>query len=278
MGRPRKQKPINLAGTLTAPDPKKAHVALKEHAAKLNPGATARRVAEAAAEAQEAPRAKRSPSSAYRVDKLSVDPLKAIVFDQLAPDSVLGKVRDEGRVTFATVRSVAAPIVKLAQRSKSVTPEVLAAAQRYESDTLALGVTGSPTDAIINTLTSVKPDKAREKEIAEAEARGTGYGVISGSAFNSLAKDPSDKMLGAAFRLEAITGKLDGWEKSVLDDLIVRERTVGMIAQRWGVQAEAMSLVIQLALWKLARVYEEADAEFQAWLSIQRQADGSARE
>lgn len=282
MGRPRKQKPIRLAGTLTAPDPKSAKAKILDHVEKLNPGAIARRIAEAELQAAEDRSRHRTPqASPYRLSGTPADPLRAIVYDQLAPDTVLAQVQDGNHAVLREMKWADTPLAYLFRRvekSKRITAEQFKAGQEYHMLNLRMASMGSNTNAIVTHL-QIGPKVCKQdwQEIADAESRGTDYALMREAVECHVPKDPSDKLLAAAWASRRIVEKLEGWERAVLDDLILRERPLGMIAQRWGVNAESISLVVRLALWKLARVLEEMDAEYAAWLSIQRQIDGAAK-
>ena len=74
------------------------------------------------------------------------------------------------------------------------------------------------------------------------------------------------------FRRRRVRERLPREYVAVLDDLIVRELSVGAISRRWGVSPEGMGLVVRFALWNLVRVLNEVDAEFQAWWTSHQEA------
>jgi hypothetical protein len=209
------------------------------------------------------------------VDAMPADVIRTIVYEQLAPDVALVQIRDGHTVHINGSKTADTPLNYLHKRvrpSSRINDIQYNAALRYTMDKKALGRVGSNTASTIEHLI-MSPTLSREDNLDIKE--GVQFMRMAGEI--KPVKDPSNQMLAAAWRAKRMDAKLDGWEIAVLNDLLVSERTVGMIADRWGIPTEAASTLVKLALWKLARVYESLDREFQAWLSIERQVTHEAR-
>jgi hypothetical protein len=65
-------------------------------------------------------------------------------------------------------------------------------------------------------------------------------------------------------------------QRALLRDLVIRELTVGTIAQRWKWSPEAASVMVRYALLRLVDVYERLREDFAAWLRQERQGEVEA--
>jgi hypothetical protein len=148
------------------------------------------------------------------------------------------------------------------------------AAEFYAGDYHAISQVGSNTQATIEHLMKAVPYTADDKRMLDQE--GVNGGRMHPKSECHEAKDPSERMLGAAFALKRVDSLLDPVQRALLRDLVIRELTVGTIAQRWKWSPEAASVMVRYALLRLVDVYERLREDFAAWLRQERQGEVEA--
>jgi hypothetical protein len=206
-----------------------------------------------------------------------LDPVAEVVFGKREPESVLAKVVGPESARIVGMRITDSPLDYLAHRlpaDKRLDPQQYEAATRYRDLVNALGSTGqSNINIVLDAAAKAVPLTKIDREM-----------LANGAEFMAARDDarqlvtPETRMLASAWSLRRLREKLDEMDLSLLDDLIIRERPVGLIGQRWGWSPEAAGVVVRLALWRLARALMETDHEFAAWVGLYRQQTGQARE
>jgi hypothetical protein len=198
------------------------------------------------------------------------------VLDGTDPDRVLVRVRNAEGVTLATRKDYGRPIDYLRYRVKTnpISDAMFMAAEFYAGDYHAISQVGSNTQATIEHLMKAVPYTADDKRMLDQE--GINGGRMHPKSECHEAKDPSERMLGAAFALKRVDSLLDPVQRALLRDLVIRELTVGTIAQRWKWSPEAASVMVRYALLRLVDVYERLREDFAAWLRQERQGEVEA--
>jgi hypothetical protein len=199
-----------------------------------------------------------------------VDPMRAVL-DGTDPETVLVRVRHAEGTSLATRKDYGRPIDYLRYRVKNpITDAMFMAAEFYHGDYHAISQVGSNTQATINHLMTAVPMTADDRRMLDQDGINGGRMRSSGECHGAPA-DPSDRMLGAAFTLKRIDARLDKVQRELLRDLVVREYTVGTIAQRWKWSPDAASVMVRYALLRLVEVYESMREDFAAYLRQERQ-------
>jgi len=197
------------------------------------------------------------------------------VLDGTDPDSVLVRVRNAEGVSLATRKDYGRPIDYLRYRVKNpISDAMFMAAEFYGGDYAAISQVGSNTAATIDHLMKAVPLEASDRRMLDQE--GINGGRMHPKSECHEAKDPSERMLGAALSLKRIDDKLDKVQRAILRDLIIAERTIGTIAQRWKWPPEAAGVMVRYALQRLVDVYEELREDFAAYLRQERQGEVEA--
>jgi hypothetical protein len=195
------------------------------------------------------------------------EPMQAVL-DGTDPESVLVRVRNAEGVTFAVRKDYGRPLDYLRYRSKIPISDVLyLAGEFYASDYAAISQVGSNTQSTIDALMRSVPWTAEDKRLVESGR----YIHPKGEAHE--AADQSMRMVSAAWSLKRVDERLDGVLRELLRDLLVRELTVGMIAQRWRMQPDSASTMLRYALMKLSEVYEQTRKEFADYARQARQQE-----
>lgn len=200
------------------------------------------------------------------------DPVADVVFDRLEPEAVLAKVFSRDGVQVTGLKLSDTPLNYLMFRvepSKRIHQHQYDAAMRYRTIVDAMGATGaSNTNTIIQTLLKTVDMTPEEKARKESGAE-----IMSCHDDARQLVDTSSRMLRNAYALREVTSRLDPLDRSVLDDLILRERPLGMIGQRWGWPPDGVGTVVRIALWRLARIIAEVDREYEALVVLYRQLE-----
>lgn len=197
------------------------------------------------------------------------------VLDGTDPDRVLVRVRTAEGVSLATRKDYGRPIDYLRYRVKNpITDAMFMAAEFYCADYHSISQVGSNTQATIDHLMKAVPLTADDKRMLDQEGVNSQRMHSKGECHE--AADPSDRMLTAAFNLKRVDQHLDHIQRSLLRDLIVREMTVGTIAQRWKWSPEAASVMVRYALLRLVQVYEKLREDFATFIRQERQAEVEA--
>jgi hypothetical protein len=200
------------------------------------------------------------------------EPLMRAVLDGTDPDTVLVRVRTADGVSLATRKDYGRPIDYLRYRNpKPITDAMFMAAEFYHADYHSISQVGSNTQATIDHLMKAVPMTAEDRLMLSQEGVNSQRMHSKGECHE--AADPSDRMLTAALNLKRIDTQLDAVQRSLLRDLIVRELTVGSIAQRWKWTPEAASTMIRYSLLRLVQVYEKVNEDFALFLRQERQAE-----
>lgn len=194
------------------------------------------------------------------------DPFQEIL-NGVDPDTVLVRVRSATGANFAMRRDLKRPIDYLRYRSKKpISESMFLAGEIFAADHQGYSHVGSNTAATLHHM---------EKEIAPwsaADAERMRSGTVTKPRFEvHVASDPSDRMLDAALRVKRIEQKLDKVHYTLLRDLLIRELTLGSIAQRWGWHLEAVSVMVRHALACLVKAYEELNPEFAEFSADERE-------
>lgn len=194
------------------------------------------------------------------------------VLDGTDPDTVLVRVRTAEGVSMATRRNSGRPIDYLRQQGKNpISDAMFMAAEFYAGDYFAISQVGSNTQATIDHLMKAVPYEAADKRMLDQE--GINSQRMHPKSECHEAKDPSERMLGAAFALKRIDDRLDKVQRALLRDLLIRENTIGTIATKWRWKPEAASVMVRYALQRLVDVYEEMREDFAAYLRQERQSE-----
>lgn len=197
------------------------------------------------------------------------------ILDGTDPDTVLVRVRTAEGVTLATRKDYGRPLDYLRHRVKNpISDAQFMAAEFYWCDYNAISQVGSNTQATIDHLMKAVPYEASDRRMLDQE--GINSQRMHPKSETHETKDPSERMLGAALSLKRIDDKLDAVQRAVLRDLIIREQTVGTIAQRWKWPPEAASVMVRYALQRLVDVYEELREDFALYLRQERQGEVEA--
>ncbi len=192
------------------------------------------------------------------------------VLSGVDPDSVLVRVRTAEGVSLATKKDYGRPIDYLRYRVKNpISDTAFMAAEFYASDYHAISQVGSNTQATIDHLQKAVPLTAEDRRMLDQEGINGGRMHSSGEVHET--KDPSERMLGAAFNLKRIDERLDKVQREILRDLLIREITVGTIAQRWRWSPDAASVMVRYALLRLVEVYESLREDFASFIRAERQ-------
>lgn len=201
------------------------------------------------------------------------EPLMRAVLDGTDPDRVLVRVRTAEGVALATRKDYGRPIDYLRYRAAKnpITDAMFMAAEFYCADYHAISQVGSNTQATIDHLMKAVPLTSDDKRMLDQEGVNSQRMHSKGECHE--AADPSDRMLTAAFNLKRIDSQLDPVQRALLRDLIVREMTVGTIAQRWKWTPETASVMVRYALLRLVQVYEKLREDFALYLRQERQAE-----
>lgn len=203
-----------------------------------------------------------------------IDEMRAVL-DGTDPASVLVQVRNAEGVSLATRKDYGRPIDYLRYRVKNpISDAMFMAAEFYYCDYHAISNVGSNTQATIDHLMKAVPYTADDKRMLDQE--GINGGRMHPKSETHETKDPSERILGAAFALKRIDERLDPIQRELLRDLIVRERTIGVISQRWKWSTDAASVMVRYALLRLVDVYEALREDFAAWLRQERQGEVEA--
>lgn len=193
------------------------------------------------------------------------------VLDGTDPETVLVRVKHAEGVALATRKDYGRPIDYLRYRVKNpISDAMFMAAEFYHGDYHAISPVASNTMSTINHLMMAVPLSADDRRMLDQEGINGGR-MHSAGECHGAPSDPSERMLGAAFALKRIDDKLDRVQREVLRDLLIREYTVGTIAQRWKWTPEAASVMVRYALNRLVDVYEETREDFAAYLRQERQ-------
>lgn len=194
------------------------------------------------------------------------------VLDGTDPDRVLVRVRTAEGVALATRKDYGRPIDYLRYRTKNpISDAMFMAAEFYSADYYAISQVGSNTQATIDHLMKAVPLTAEDRLMLSQEGINSQRMHSKGECHETA--DPSDRMLTAALNLKRIDERLDPVQRVILRDLIVREMTVGSIAQRWKWTPETASVMVRYALLRLVQVYEQLREDFALYLRQERQAE-----
>lgn len=197
------------------------------------------------------------------------------VLDGTDPDTVLVRVRHAEGVSLATRKDYGRPIDYLRHRSANpISDAMFMAAEFYGGDYHAISAVGSNTGATIEHLMKAVPYEASDRRMMDQE--GINGGRMHPKSECHEAKDPSERMLGAALNLKRVDERLDPVQRALLRDLIVREITVGTIATRWRWKPETASVMVRYALQRLVDVYEGLREDFATYLRQERQGEVEA--
>ncbi|MGZ6199160.1 MAG: hypothetical protein ACXWNL_16110 [Vulcanimicrobiaceae bacterium] len=197
------------------------------------------------------------------------------MLDGTDPDSVLVRVRNAEGVSLATRKDYGRPIDYLRYRVKNpISDAMFMAAEFYGGDYHAISAVGSNTAATIDHLMKAVPLEASDRRMLDQE--GINSQRMHPKSECHEAKDPSERMLGAAFALKRVDEKLDRVQRSLLRDLIVQELTIGTIAQRWRWSPDAAGVMVRYALQRLVDVYELLREDFATYLRQERQGEVEA--
>ncbi len=203
--------------------------------------------------------------------------LMRAVLDGTDPDSVLVRVRTAEGVTLAVRKDYGRPIDYLRYRVKNnpISDAQFMAAEFYAADYYAISQVGSNTQATINHLQMAVPLSSEDRRMLANE--GINGGRMHSKGESHEAADPSERMLGAALALKRVDEKLDPVIRQLLRDLIIREHTVGTIAQRWRWSPDGAGTMVRYALQKLVGVYEHLRDDFAAYMRDERVKAAEAR-
>lgn len=183
------------------------------------------------------------------------------VLDGTDPDRVLVRVRNGDAVSLATRKDYGRPIDYLRYRSKNpISDAEFMAAEFYAGDYHAISQTGSNTAATIEHLMKAVPFTAEDRRMLANE--GVNSQRMHPKAESKEAKDPSEKMLGAALAKKRVDAHLDNVQRAILSDLVLREYSIGTIATRWRWQPEAAAMMVRYSLARLTQVYENLREDF----------------
>lgn len=204
-----------------------------------------------------------------------IDEMRAVL-DGTDPDTVLVRVRNADGVSLATRKDYGRPIDYLRYRSgkNPISDAMFMAAEFYYADYHNIAQTTSNTQATIDHLMKSVPLTAEDKLMLNQE--GVNSQRMHPKSECHEPTDPSEKMLGAAFALKRVDDMLDKIMRTVLRDLLIEERSIGTIAQRWKWSPEQASVMIRYALLRLVDVYETLREDFAAWLRQERQGEVEA--
>ncbi len=199
------------------------------------------------------------------------------VLDGTDPADVLVRVRGVEAVTLAVRRNYGRPLDYLRSRSKNaISDAMFMAGDMYIADIMALSPMASNTQATIEhmqrTVELTSDEKAERRHQLD-----TGNYIHSKGETHAV-NDPSTRILSAAFRLKRIDEKLDHVMRELLRDLLIREYSVGTIAQRWRWQPDGASTMVRYALARLVNIYEMIDTEFAAYVRKLRVLESEAKE
>lgn len=201
------------------------------------------------------------------------DAIRAVL-DGTDPDTVLVRVRTAEGVSLATRKDYGRPIDYLRHRSKNPISDIaFMAAELYSARYHEISAVGSNTQATINQLMKSVPITAEDRAMKDAPG-----GIMVSKGEVHVAADPSMRMLTAAIALKRIDEKLDKVVQEILRDLVIRERGVGLIAQRWQWQPEGAGVMVRYALERLVDVLEELDEDFAAFVRQERYAANEAKD
>jgi hypothetical protein len=84
-------------------------------------------------------------------------------------------------------------------------------------------------------------------------------------------------MLASALGLKRVEERLDPVMVTLLRDLLLKEMSLGVIAQRWRWSSETASTMVRYALAKLVAVYQSLDEDFAAVIRADRVAEQDSR-
>lgn len=204
------------------------------------------------------------------------DPMRAVL-DGTDPDSVLVRVRTAEGVALATRKDYGRPIDYLRYRVKDkISDAQFMAAEYYAGDYFAISPVGSNTMATINHLMMAVPLSPEDRRMLDQEGINGGRMHSKGDC-GGAPKDPSDRMLNAAFALKRVDDQLDRVQRELLRDLLIREHTVGTIAQRWRWSPEQAGIMVRHALHRLVDVYENINPDFALYLRQERERKNEGR-
>ena len=197
------------------------------------------------------------------------DTMRAVL-DGTDPDAVLVRVRTAEGVQLALRKDYGRPIDYLRHRVRDkISDAQFTAAEFYVGDYNAICQVGSNTQATINHLMMSVPLTADDKRMLDQEGINGGRMHAKGDC-GGAPKDPSDRMLNAAFALKRVDEQLDPIMREILRDLLIRENTVGTIAQRWRWSPEQAGIMVRYALHRLVDVYEKVNPDFATYLRQER--------
>jgi hypothetical protein len=196
--------------------------------------------------------------------------LMRAVLDGTDPDRVLVAVRTAEGVSLATRKDYGRPLDYLRYRNpKPISDAQFMAGEFYIADYASISQVGSNTQATIDHLMKAVPMTADDRRMLREE--GVNSQRMHPKTECHEASDPSDRMLNAAFTLKRIDDQLDPIQRAVLRDLLINERTIGTIAQRWKWTPETAGVFARYALSRLVQVYEGLREDFAAYLRQERQ-------
>lgn len=202
------------------------------------------------------------------------DAMRAVL-DGTDLDSVLVRVRTAEGVSVVTRKDYGRPLDYLRYRVKDkISDAQYMAAEFYIGDYAAISQVGSNTQATINHLMMAVPMTPDERRMLDQE--GINGGRMHSKGESHEAKDPSDRMLNAAFALKRIDQQLDRVMTALLRDLLIHELTVGAIARRWRWSPEQAGVMVRYALHRLVDVYENIDPDFATYLRQERERRNEA--
>lgn len=195
-----------------------------------------------------------------------VDAIRAVL-DGTDPDTVLVRVRSAEGVALATRKDYGRPIDYLRHRVKNpISDAMFMAAEFYHADYHAISQVGSNTQATINHLMQSVPLTAEDRRMLDQDGINGTYMKSKGGDCGGAPSDPTERMLGAALALKRIDKMLDKVVTEILRDLVIRENTVGTIAQRWRWSPEQAGVMVRYALNRLVDVYAKVREDFAAYL------------
>lgn len=187
------------------------------------------------------------------------DQFEAIIRGGIEPSAVAPNVHAERQrrrtldsATLYNLRHRVAP-------TSAISLDQFEAGKRYHDMHAALAAFPSNTGAVLDRLangqlwTSDDVDK-----------------MNSGEMMKPLSEDriPSKESstLAEALKLKRVDVMLDRFDRAVLHDVCIEERSVASIAAKYNVSPEQMSFAVRLALWRLVAALECADAEYRAFI------------
>jgi hypothetical protein len=203
------------------------------------------------------------------------DPIQEVL-NGTDPDTVLVRVRHAEGVSLAVRKDYGRPIDYLMYRSKTpISAYQFTAAEMYIAAFASLSPMASNT---ANTIDHMQRSKVlTPAEVKELRSQRDTGRYIHGSCDAGPSSDPSTRMLASALGLKRVEERLDPVMVTLLRDLLLKEMSLGVIAQRWRWSSETASTMVRYALAKLVAVYQSLDEDFAAVIRADRVAEQDSR-